>query len=291
MPRAQLSKLSLQGAYLSWAKMQGCFLAGARMQGADLKFVQMQGAYFSDAQMQGAFLSYAQMQGANFIEAQMQGADFYSANMQGAKLNLAQMQGADLHHAQLQGADLRDAQMQGTDLQDALIQGTILSSTSIQGVLLDTEMPVYGKDSAALFEDGVIDWAEIEKKADAIPDSSTRQYYLKLIKQAQQPNQINQAQQKIHYEPKAIANSALSAICNSKDGFDHILPRETRLASAQAFRKSYINIGESFKKNPDYPKILLDINYQLCTLNECKDLRDGIEGLDCQKALQNPPKW
>jgi len=54
---------------------------------------------------------------------------------------------------------------------------------------------------------------------------------------------------------------------------------------------SYIHIDKKFNQNPDYPKILLDIDYQLCTLDVCKNIRDGIEGLDCQKALQNPPKW
>ena len=104
-------------------------------------------------------------------------------------------------------------------------------------------------------------------------------------------DRINQAQQYLIYKPNTIANSALSAICNPKYEIKDKLPKETRLTSAQVFRNSYIHIDKKFNQNPDYPKILLDIDYQLCTLDECKDLRDGIEGLDCQKASQNPPKW
>ena len=88
-------------------------------------------------------------------------------------------------------------------------------------------------------------------------------------------------------KPQAIAKSALSAICDAENE----QKKEDRLASAQAFRKGYINNGDDLKQNPDYPKILLDIDYQLCTLDECKDIRDRIEVLDCQKASQNPPKW
>ena len=284
MPRAQLSGLSLQGANLSGAQMQGAGLSGA----------QMQGAYFNEAQMQGADLKLAQMQGAYFFHAQMQESDLNWAQMQGAVLTFAQMQGAFFYKAQMQGANFIWTQMQGAYFIDAQMQGVILSDTSVQGALLDTEMtemPVYGKDSAKLFKDGATDWAEIEKVADSIPNSSLRQDYLNRIRQAQKPDQIKKAEQYLTYKPKAIANSALSAICNSKNLVDEILPKETRITSAQAFRKSYINMNEYFKKNPDYPNILLDIDFQLCTLDVCKDIRDGIEGLDCQKATQNPPKW
>ena len=187
---------------------------------------------------------------------------------------------AQLSGLSLQGAYLSFTQMQGADLIRAQTQGAMLSSTSMQGALLNTKMPVYGKNSTTLFNNTGTDWGKIEKLADAIPYLYKRQKYLERIKQAQQPNEINQAQQKLHYEPKAIANSALSKICNYK-----------QLVSAQAFRKSYINMYYDLKQNPDYPNILLDIDYQLCTLDVCKDIRDGIEGLDCQKALQNPPKW
>ena len=290
MPRAQLSGLSLQGADLRWAQMQGADLVLAQIQGANFMGAQMQGADLRFAQMQGADLSSAQMQGAYLGHAQMQGAYLRDAKMQGANLRDVKLQGAVLRDVQMQGAVLRDVQMQGAVLRDAQMQGVILSDTSVQGALLDSETPVYGENSIVLFNNRVSYWAEIEKMAEDIPYSSMRQQYLQQIKQAQQPNQINQAQQKLRYEPKTIANSALSAICNSKDALDDIQPKETRLASAQAFRNSYSNLREE-KYNPDYPNILLDIDYQLCTLDKCKDLRDGIEGLDCQKALQNPPKW
>ncbi len=279
MPRAQLSGLSLQGAYLSFTQMQGADLKYSVMEGANLGIAKLQGANLGGVQMQGANLGGAQMQGANLFSAQMQGANI-GAEMQGAIFSYAEMQGADLSSAQMQGSDLSSAQMQGADLIRAQTQGAMLSSTSMQGALLNTKMPVYGKNSTTLFNNTGTDWGKIEKLADAIPYLYKRQKYLERIKQAQQPNEINQAQQKLHYEPKAIANSALSKICNYK-----------QLVSAQAFRKSYINMYYDLKQNPDYPNILLDIDYQLCTLDVCKDIRDGIEGLDCQKALQNPPKW
>ena len=281
MPLAQLSRFRLQGADLSHAQMQGADLSLAHMQEADLV----------DVQMQGADLSLAQMQGADLLEAQMQGANCPFAQMQGANLRKAQIQGAYLIDVWIQGAYLGDAQIQGADLTLTQMQGVILDSTSMQGAFLHNEIPVYGGYPMKLFGNTVTDWALIEKLADQIPNSLRREIYLDRIKQAQQPKQINQAQQNLHYEPRAIANSALSEICKTKYILKGILPKENYLTSAQAFRNGYIDIDERFKQNPDYPKIVLDIDYQLCTLDECKDLRNGIEGLDCQKASQNPPKW
>ena len=281
MPRAQFSKYSLQGADLS----------DAQMEMADLKEAQLQVANLNGAQMQSAEFQWAQMQGANLEEAKMERADLNHVQMQGVDLSMVVMTGANLDNAQMQGAILDWTQMLIIDLNKAQMQGAILSSAFMQGALLDTDIPVYGKNSTELFadRDRVIDWAEIEERANLLLISTKIQDYLNRIKQVKKSNQISLAFDKLHYEPRAIANSALSAICNS-EVFLNIQRKETLLASAQAFRNSYINMVEDLKQNPDYPKILLDIDYQLCTLDVCKDIRDGIEGLDCKKALQNPPK-
>jgi len=241
----------------------------------------MQGADFSYAQMQGADFSYAQMQGADLLWVQMQGVDLSGAGLQGADLSDAQMQGADLGGAQMQGADLLS--VQGVDL-----SGAILGSTGVQGALIDTIMHVFGGNQDELFDDKTY-WCEIEKLADSIPDASKRQHYLQSIQQAQQANQLNQAKPFLLYQPQAIAESALSAICNAEDGMDRILPKESRLSSALAFRNRYLNLSDDLKKNPDYPKLMQDIDYQLCTLPECQDIRGDIKGLDCAKS--KPPEW
>ena len=86
------------------------------------------------------------------------------------------------------------------------------------------------------------------KEGDANPAliQTERQEYFDRIKQAQQPDKINQAQQYLIYKPNTIANSALSAICNPKYEIKDKLPKETRLTSAQVFRNSYsiFNIRE-----------------------------------------------
>ncbi len=287
LPRAQLSFIRLQGAIFFMTQLQGAKL-GWYLQGANFEKAQLQGAELWDAELQGAKFKEAQLQGADLGGAELQGADLDGAQLQGANLSRAKLQGADLSEAELQGADLRKAKLQGADLYKAQLQGVILESTYVQGLQINEVMPVFGVDQNKLFDDKT-DWAKIEKLADTIPGSINRQIYQERIQQAQQANQINLAKQFLQYQPQAIAQPALSAICTGESKFRGIMPIESHLSSALAFRNRYLKLSYALKQNPDYPKVLQDIDYQLCTLPECQDIRGDIKGLDCTKA--KPSKW
>ncbi len=73
LPRAQLGRLLLQGADLSFAQLQGADLFFAHLQGADLVEAQLQGANIFGTQLQGAILDRAKLQGSNLLGAQMDG--------------------------------------------------------------------------------------------------------------------------------------------------------------------------------------------------------------------------
>ena len=287
LPRAQLQDFRLQGAELGEARLQGADLGFAELQGAVLRGAQLQGADLGGAELQGAVLGEARLQGAELRGARLQGAYLYRTQLQGAYLYRAQLQGADLHEAQLQGADLRKAQLQGADLREAQLQGAILASTAMDGLVIGHAMPVFATDPTQLFNDKT-NWGGLEKRADEIPEESTRQEYLERIKAAQHPDQLHQARPFLRFQPQAIAPAAVAAICTAKSPYE-LLPKESRSSSALAFRNRYLKLADEMKKNPDYPKLLQDIDYQLCTLPECQDIRGDIKGLYCAKS--KPPEW
>ncbi|MFZ4703540.1 MAG: pentapeptide repeat-containing protein, partial [Candidatus Methylumidiphilus sp.] len=193
--------------------------------------------------------------------------------LQGAELGGAELQRAELFDARLQGADLDGAQLQGADLRWAQMQGAILALTGIHGLLINHTMPVFGIEQNRLFDHDKTDWGTLEQQVDGISNVSTRQAYLQRLKAAQQPGQLNQARSFLPYQPRAIAPSAVVAICTSQGQLGGLLPRESRLSSALAFRNQYLNPSYYLKQNPDYPKVVQDIDYQLCTLPECQDIR------------------
>jgi hypothetical protein len=245
--------------------------------------------------MQGADLRLAQMQGAGLSNAQMQGAGLSNAQMQGADLWVAQMQGADLSGAQMQGADLSGAKMQGADLSRAEMQGVILGGTAIHSVRGEPKAAVFGPGK--LFDAKMFSWSGLEKQAENIPYIYNREQYLQRIRFAAQNARI--AAQNLRYAPTEITQAALPAICQEKgviisDEGRLALAHEDHLAAAQSFRRRYISLrnnpwyGEEIRQNPDYPRLLEDIDRKLCTLQECADLRDKIDGLDC-KNIPKPP--
>jgi uncharacterized protein YjbI with pentapeptide repeats len=217
---------------------------------------------------------------------QLQGADLWKAQLQGADLSEAQLQGADLSEAQLQGADLWKAQLQGADLSEAQLQGVILYETVVLGALNTQKTVVFGiKGKKGLFKRKETDWKELKKLADTIPNAKKQEQYLKRIETAQVAEESEQAsivEQNWYYAPKEIAQTALPSVCSADN-------EKTRLTATKAFRHQYFSLQtiDSEKQNPDYPDLLKNIDYDLCTLKECADLRENIKELDCKSSMKN----
>jgi uncharacterized protein YjbI with pentapeptide repeats len=295
LPRAQLQNIRLQGADLSWAELQGANLSWAELQGAKLEAAKLQGADLTGTQLQGADLVWAELQGAKLVGAKLQGANLTGAKLQGADLLITELQGANLSRAKLQGADLTGAQLQGADLSETQLQGVILHKTTIQGVKVTSKTAVFGMEGQSdLFAQPEMNWEDLTKLAKTIPDAEYREQYRQRIQKVQEVEKSNQAsvaEQNLHYDPKEIARTALPMVCVG--GKSWMI--ENRLASTQAFRHQYFDLQNEhdrpdLKQNPAYQDLLIDIDLKLCTLKECADLRDDIEGLDCKPYIEKSTK-
>jgi len=283
---ADLSSAHLQGADLSEAQLEGADLSEAELQGADLSWAHLQGADLSEAQLQGVYLSEAQLQGADLKSAQLQGADLSWAQLQGAYLKVAQLQGADLSEAQLQGADLSWAQLQGANLSEAELQGAIFYLTSIEGTLVSDSPDVfsYSDKKTDMFDITKIDsnsaaWSELNAIAKEITNDERREAYKARIKKAKEAPSYDAEKAWIANNSPKIVHDVLSRICMSQD--ESYQP--SRLSAAQGIHDNYNHLtsDNQFKPTPEYKELLTNIDTTLCS-DACKDLRDGIEGLDCK---------
>ncbi len=283
LPRARLEK----------AKMQGSDLSGAQLQGANLNF----------AQLQGANLNFAQLQGAN-LSSVLHGAELVSAILQGADLAFAEMQGADLSDAQLQGADLSHANLYGTNFQSTHLTGSIVIISEFKyalnvpnsivfdfNVIKETQIKI---PIVKFFNDPNKnpDWDVLLHEASSIFQPAAKSRYQELIQAAKQ--QINFAsgrQPALIHQLREIAKLAVPQVCSDDEIFN-----SAPVASTQAFRDSYHSekfifpnirnvdyeyVLKDTDQNTDYQFVLKDIDRKLCTLPECADIRDKIDGLDC----------
>jgi uncharacterized protein YjbI with pentapeptide repeats len=277
---ANLSDAQLQGANLVKAQLQEADLSEAKLQGANLHNARLQGAILGSAQLQGANLDWALLQGAYLRQTQLQGANLHNARLLGAYLRQAQLQGADLSWVDLQGADLVLADLQGADLRLADLKGALIYKTGIVGVLKITSelLAVFNLgEQDAMFDESAPKWEALETQAKEIQNTDMRDEYLKRIKFAKEHPSVDAKKWWVH-NPAAIADQALPGVC--KD----------RLESTSAFRSSINNAYSNFKgirykgivQTPEYPVLIKDIDTKLCTLEECKEVRDKIKDLDCK---------
>jgi hypothetical protein len=73
------------------------------------------------------------------------------------------------------------------------------------------------------------------------------------------------------HNPLAIAGEALPIVCKAG------------LESTRAFRSSYQGMTNMIQEREKERLVLIkDIDTKICTLEDCKELRDSIEGLDCK---------
>jgi hypothetical protein len=189
--------------------------------------------------------------------------------------------------AQLQGADLMNAELQGADLMNAELQGAIIGQTRILAVLNPPGTHVFGIEP--MFDKTAPNWDELEVMAETI-SISRREDYHRRIQQAKKLLTQN-AKSAWEHNPEVIAKEAFTKVCIGEPNPSY--GQASRLAAAQGFRRSYQVLPKrhfDFEPTPEYQTLLLDIDRTLCTLPECADLRDGIDGLDCKHYLQSPPK-
>jgi uncharacterized protein YjbI with pentapeptide repeats len=274
LPRAQMASVHIQSAYLE----------GINLQGADLRHAQMQNANMSHAELQKANLAGASLKGTELFATKMQGADLSGVNFTNANLSLTQLQGSDLSMSNIkdassifvymQGANLSQAQVGGLSFLSSQLQGSILFETSVSGSDLPKEpILVFGKGGKEKLFDP---WKKIENG-----------FFTKTDKE--KAYDLEKFSKYFRHAPHELAQSTLVSIC--KDDF---LGEENILSSAKAFRERYRSLQfdrqNDLKNNYEYQDLLIDIDRKLCTLPECADIHDKIEGLNCPSVLKNLKK-
>jgi uncharacterized protein YjbI with pentapeptide repeats len=314
LSRAIFSQAKLQGAELERTNMQGAILAGASLQGANMSETLLQGADLSGsklqaaklfrAELQGANLSYASLQAAALDQAQMQGTDLTKTNMQGTSLPGAKMQGAYLNGTEMQAAFMNFADMQGAHLRDAHLQGASLVNTNMDGIILedtDPEQKISASDHsrpgffiisiAGIYSDP---WDEIEKYGDSIGVKFLREQHKTRIREAEKGKHTNKTLGQLTYHaPQEIAHATIGGLC-SIDSYKHIFyEKNDGISAIRYFRLSYQKLKQSIEEpstEREYKKLLIDIDSKICTLPECANIRDVIEGLDCKFFLEESAK-
>jgi uncharacterized protein YjbI with pentapeptide repeats len=297
---ADLSHSNLRGSNFVATKLQSAHLNGAELQGSSFSFTNLQKADLSSAKLNYATISGPLLQGAIFENASLQGVKIYVSDLQIANFESAQLQDAYIESTGMQGTNLRNAQLQGThltnvnlqiaDLRGAGLAGIFLEMVNFQGTTFSPKADFSIIQAKNAYKTNVPDWKALKDKAKFIEDADLRKKFLAIINQTETTTKSISTQPPFRNSPDQIAKSALLQI---NDWFDDGIPLagmrfiNPELSSTQAFRQAYQNKIEN-KEEPlqDYLTVLKDIDYNLCTLPQCADIRDKIEGLDCQTVLE-----
>jgi uncharacterized protein YjbI with pentapeptide repeats len=145
-PIVSLSQADLSGAELSGVTLIGAYLGEADLSGADLSWASLLqavlgGANLSKANLSEAWLDNAVLPGANLSRANLSGAGLAEAILGGGNLTHANLSGANLSGANLSGVSpigdvILGADFSGADLRDADLSGAILNGVNLSGANL-----------------------------------------------------------------------------------------------------------------------------------------------------------
>jgi uncharacterized protein YjbI with pentapeptide repeats len=141
LEEATLVAAHLGGADLSMARLNGADLSRARLNGADLGWAELGGAALVSASLEGAVLEKVQAEqadfsgavlvSANFSMARCPGANFEGANLRGARFMAAHLERAHLSGADLESADLSLSYFDDASLVSADLKGANLSNCQL----------------------------------------------------------------------------------------------------------------------------------------------------------------
>jgi Pentapeptide repeats (8 copies) len=124
---ANLTRLNLTNANLSWASLFKSYLSGVDLNGANLMHTDLTFSHPNGANLSRTKLTFSHLHGAN-----LSGADLTEAILNRTDLTNANFSGADLRGASLVAATLMD-----TDLTDANLTGCRVYGVSAWGLKLE----------------------------------------------------------------------------------------------------------------------------------------------------------
>jgi uncharacterized protein YjbI with pentapeptide repeats len=132
LEKAILIAAHLEGADLSMARLNGADLSRARLDGADLGWAELSGATLVSASLENAVLEKVQAERADFSGAALISADFSLARCSGAKFEGANFRGARFVTVHLEKANLTDAILDSVDLSLSYLDKASLVSADLK---------------------------------------------------------------------------------------------------------------------------------------------------------------
>jgi uncharacterized protein YjbI with pentapeptide repeats len=130
---AKLNEANLRETELNKAELNRAELIGAELNGAKLNWAELNWAELNETKLIGAELNWAELNEAKLNKAKLNWAKLIGAKLMGAELNGAELIGAELIGAELNGTELNDVDLNWADLR----RTTSLTIEQLETVLLD----------------------------------------------------------------------------------------------------------------------------------------------------------
>jgi uncharacterized protein YjbI with pentapeptide repeats len=136
----------LENCNLSKASLQKAYLCGAHLESACLQYANLQGAHLQGAMLSYATVSHAHLERANLLHACLQKTDIRNSFLQETLLNNtileqadgseARFYGAEMKNIKAAGANFRFAHFEHVDLSGSILTNTYLHDAHFEGANL-----------------------------------------------------------------------------------------------------------------------------------------------------------
>jgi len=298
LPKAYFESAQLEGANLSNTQLYKANLKNANIQRGNLELAQLQEANLSGAQLQGSYMWLTQMQGVSARKVNFMCAELGSSIGAAITRRAAQLQGADLSHANFQGAALEQVDFRGADLSWAELQHSKLFDTKFNGAIFnDTELSDTGTNPAFISRSEKAMISHIYSSFGKIlegtsPNWAAMRYWAKILSSEEiiqlssetrlvvidagccqlcgDPSPSGTYIQGTYIQDdQVIYQTVIPELCKMKGS------RQSRLAAVRGIRENY-SIYEDTS-----PPVPTEIDKVLCTIPQCVDIKQDIEGLNC----------
>ncbi len=314
LQNAELRNANLSLAHLNSAILLGADLSLANLSEADLSHSILLGADLTQTKAHNADFSFASLQGVNLTFAQLQGSNLHAANLTGTSLHVTLLLGADLTYTKMVGADLTNTQMTGAILDATDLRGTSPSPDWWSGyfIVQDYGYQIKEFSGGTAISGGTVgipqlsvnftenpvekenpDWERLKSFGEDILNSTLKSDYENHMTSAKQQFNSVKEPPKFKHLPSSLAYQVMVQLCRSPDSLFAITGIRQNYANLEHKLKNYEGIPEvKYNKSqiPEAKLVIEDIERQLCTLEECADIRDKIDDMDCQPLLKKTKK-
>lgn len=161
--QADLSKVNLSNADLSYIDLRGAMLREANLSGVNLQNSDLRKADFWGANLSGGNLSNSDLRRANLAWAEMNKVDMHESNLNSANLTSAQLIESDLRGAEIKWVQLSSALLNNSNLKDAILFDSKLIMANLTNCNLSNALLRKSDFSSAILTNIHVAEAEVEE--------------------------------------------------------------------------------------------------------------------------------